>query len=55
MISSQTMDQVYSNIEIDYLYSEVIDDYRTIDEVLRKTEEMELRITQNTELRQLES
>ena len=55
MISSKTISQVYSNVENNYIYSEVIDDYRTVDEVLRKTEELELRITENTELRQLES
>ena len=54
MISSETIYEVYSNVQNVILYSEEIDDYRTIDDIFRKTEELELRITENNELRQLE-
>lgn len=53
MIYSETIETIYSNVETDQVFSEEDNDYRTVTEVLRATEELELRIIENGDFRPL--
>lgn len=54
MIESETIEIVHSNVMNSPIFSEEIEDFRTIDGNFRKTEENEPRETENNLLRELE-
>lgn len=54
MIYSETIEIVYSNVMNNPVFSEEVPDYRTLDEILRITEENEPRETENDPPRLIE-
>lgn len=47
MIYSETIEIVHSNVMNEQVFSEEVPDYRTLDEILRITEQNEVRETEN--------
>lgn len=54
MTYSDTIEVVYSEIINNPVFSEEDQDYRTVDEVLRITEQMEIRLTEDLKHRTLD-
>lgn len=54
MIYSETIEIVYSNVMNEQVFSEEVPDYRTLDEILRITEQNEVRETENDLTRLIE-